>query len=122
MCWREQGQQMDAKQLSGRKQRGPSGSGCLREERVDEIVWKVRREHLQQRRGARGRKSLHAQTATLKNHLRLSETNTSIFSGKHLHTKPLAPNFVTPSEGLIWLESLVFCLETPIKPPRQQKS
>jgi hypothetical protein len=91
---------MDAQQLSRRKQGAPSRPGWLREERVDEIVWKVRREHLQQRRGARGRKSLHPQTATLKNHLRLSETNPSIFSKKHLHAKSLAPNFVTPSVGI----------------------
>jgi hypothetical protein len=46
MCWREQCQQMDAKQLSRRKQGAPPRPGWLREERVDEIVWKVGREHL----------------------------------------------------------------------------
>src|SRR2546423_3261855 len=91
---------MDAKQLRSRKHGAPSGPGWLGEERVDEIVWKIRRQHLQQRRSARGRKLLHPQTAILKNHLRLSETNTSFFSKKHLHTKPLAPNFVTPSKGI----------------------
>src|ERR1041385_4576154 len=69
---------MDAKQLSRRKQGGPSGPGWLPAERVDQIIWNVGRKHLQERRSARGGKSLHPQTATLKNHLRL-------VGNKHLH-------------------------------------
>ena len=53
---------MDAQQLSGRKQRAPSRPGWRREERVDQTIWNVGRERLQQRRSARGRESLHGLT------------------------------------------------------------
>jgi len=79
MYWRQKIEQQDSKQLRGPKQGTSARPSWTREEIVDGFIVQMRRERLQERRGASLRQRIHRRRLPTANSLRLWGNQITVF-------------------------------------------